>query len=181
MSSPSKRHVPLLLGSGKSVAMSRGGDNKVSLNLTSMIDMFTILLVFLLKSYSADGQLVTVSDQLILPKARIEKKIELKLDIQVNNSVIVVDGDPLLLVTPELLSSGNSIPILVTRLRDHLEYSRQSRGTLTEDDMKVNIQGDVGMPAILLQRVMASCSEAGYTGQNLAVIKEEVSSEGGDS
>ncbi|MCK5131229.1 MAG: biopolymer transporter ExbD [Candidatus Sabulitectum sp.] len=179
MSAPSKRHVPLLLGSGKSIAVSRGKDKKVTLSLTSMIDMFTILLVFLLKSYSADGQLVTVSDQLTLPKAKIEKKVELKLEIQVNNSVIVVDGDPIVTVNQELLSSGNSIPVLVTRLRDHLEYSRLTRGTLTEDDMKVNIQGDVGIPAILLQRVMASCSEAGYVGQNLAVIKI-ISSEGGD-
>lgn len=179
MRAPSKRHIPLLLGSGKSVAVSRGKDKKVTLSLTSMIDMFTILLVFLLKSYSADGQMVTVSDQLVLPKARIETKIELKLEILVNNSVIVVDGDPLLTVTPELLSSGNSIPVLVTRLRDHLEYSRLSRGTLTDDDMKINIQGDVGMPAILLQRVMASCSEAGYVGQNLAVI-QVIASEGGD-
>ncbi len=180
MGAPSKRHVPVILGSGKSMAVSRGGDKKVTLNLTSMIDMFTILLVFLLKSYSADGQMVTVSDQLVLPKAEIEQKVELKLEIQVNNSVIIVDGDPVVTVTPELLSSGNSIPVLVTRLRDHLEYSRQSRGTLTEDDMKVNIQGDVGMPAILLQRVMASCSEAGYSGQNLAVIKL-VPSEGGEN
>ncbi|MCK5787169.1 MAG: biopolymer transporter ExbD [Candidatus Sabulitectum sp.] len=179
MSTPSKRHVPLLLGSGKSKALSRGSDKKVSLNLTSMIDMFTILLVFLLKSYSADGQLVTVSDQLILPKARVEKKVELKLELQVNSSVIVVDGDPVVNVTPELLLSGNSIPALVTRLRDHMEYSRLTRGTLTEDDLKINIQGDVGMPAILLQRVMASCSEAGYVGQNLAVIKI-ISSEGGE-
>ncbi len=179
MSAPSKRHVPLLLGSGKSVAVSRGKDKKVTLSLTSMIDMFTILLVFLLKSYSADGQIVTVSDQLVLPKARVETKVELKLEIQVNNSVIVVDGDPLITVTPELLNSGNSIPVLVTRLRDHLEYSRLSRGTLTDDDLKINIQGDVGMPAILLQRVMASCSEAGYVGQNLAVIKI-IESEGGD-
>jgi len=179
MSAPSKRHVPLLLGSGKSIAVSRSKDKKVTLSLTSMIDMFTILLVFLLKSYSADGQLVTVSDQLVLPKARAETRVELKLEIQVNNSVIVVDGDPLITVTPDLLNSGNSIPALVTRLRDHLEYSRLSRGTLTEDDMKINIQGDVGMPAILLQRVMASCSEAGYVGQNLAVIKI-IASEGGD-
>lgn len=179
MSSPSKRHVPLLLGSGKSVVLNRGGGKKVSLNLTSMIDMFTILLVFLLKSYSADGQLVTVSEQLTLPKARAEKKVELKLEIQVNNSVIVVDGDPLITVDEELLGSGNSIPALVVRLRDHMEYSRLSRGTLTEDDMKINIQGDVAVPAILIQRVMASCSEAGYVGQNLAVIKI-ASNEGGE-
>lgn len=179
MSAPSKRRVPLLLGSGKSIAMVRGANKNVTLNLTSMIDMFTILLVFLLKSYSADGQIVTVSDQLVLPKARMDQRVELKLDIQVNNSVIVVDGDPVLSVTPELLSSGNSIPELVTRLNDHMEYSRLTRGTLTEEDVKINIQGDVGIPAILLQRVMASCSEAGYVGQNLAVIKNE-EPEGGE-
>ncbi len=179
MSMPSKRHVPLLIGSGKSKALSRGKDKKVALNLTSMIDMFTILLVFLLKSYSADGQLVTVSDKLTLPKARVEKKVELKLEIQVNNFYIVVEGDPIVTVNAELLSSGNSIPVLVTRLRDHMEYSRLTRGTLTEDDTKINIQGDVGMPAILLQRVMASCSEAGYIRQNLAVIKV-IPGEGGE-
>jgi biopolymer transport protein ExbD len=178
MSAPSKRKVPLLLGSGKSIALSRGGDKKVTLNLTSMIDMFTILLVFLLKSYSADGQIVTVSDQLVLPKARMEQRVELKLEIQVNNSVIVVDGDPVVSVTPDLLSSGNSIPELVVRLKDHLEYSRLTRGTLTEEDTKINIQGDVDIPAILLQRVMASCSEAGYATQNLAVIKTETLEEG---
>ncbi|PIE51186.1 hypothetical protein CSA37_13030 [Candidatus Fermentibacteria bacterium] len=173
MSAPSKRKVPLYIGSGKTKAVSRGGDRKVTLNLTSMIDMFTILLVFLLKSYSAEGQIVTVSDQLVLPKARMEERVQLKLEIQVNNSVIVVDGDPVLAVTPELLQSGNSIPALVVRLSDHLEYSRLTRGTLTEDDMMINIQGDVYIPAILLQRIMASCSEAGYKTQNLAVIKTE--------
>lgn len=179
MSAPSKRKVPLLLGSGKSVAVIRGKDKKVSLNLTSMIDMFTILLVFLLKSYSAEGQLVTLSDQLILPKARVEKSAELKLEIQVNSSVIVVDGEPVVMVNDELLSSGNAIPELVVRLRDHLEYSRLTRGTITEEETKINIQGDVGIPAILLQRVMASCSEAGYVGQNLAVIKTEELEGGG--
>jgi biopolymer transport protein ExbD len=179
MSAPSKRKLPLLLGYGKSIALARGGDKKVTLNLTSMIDMFTILLVFLLKSYSADGQIVTLSDQLILPKARIEQRVQLKLEIQVNNSVIVVDGDPVVNVDAELLLSGNSIPALVTRLNDHMEYSRLTRGSITEEDVKINIQGDVGIPAILLQRVMASCSEAGYVTQNLAVIKVEPG-EGGD-
>lgn len=179
MSAPSKRKVPLLLGSGKSIAVTRGKDKKVSLNLTSMIDMFTILLVFLLKSYSAEGQLVTLSDELILPKARIETSAELKLEIQVNSSVIVVDGEPVVQVNEDLLSSGNAIPELVIRLQDHLEYSRLTRGTITEEETKINIQGDVGIPAILLQRVMASCSEAGYVGQNLAVIKTEELEGGG--
>ncbi len=109
----------------------------------------------------------------------MEKSAELKLEIQVNSSVIVVDGEPVVQVNEELLSSGNAIPELVIRLTDHLEYSRLTRGTITEEETKINIQGDVGIPAILLQRVMASCSEAGYVGQNLAVIKTEELEGGG--
>ncbi len=174
MSAPSKRLVPLLLGHKKTKAMLRAKDKKVTLNLTSMIDMFTILVVFLLKSYSAEGMLITVSEALTLPSARFEQKVQMKLEIQVNMQAIVVDGDPVVAVDTELLSTGNSIPALVRRLKDHLEYTRQFKGSITEDDMKINIQGDIGIPAILLQRVMASCSEAGFSTQNLEVIKVEV-------
>ncbi len=173
MSAPSKRHVPLLLGYGKTKAVSRSGDKKARLNLTSMIDMFTILVVFLLKSYSAEGQLVTVSDVLTLPKASAEQKVEMKLEIVVNQDAVVVDGDPIVQVNDQLLSTGGSIPSLVARLDDHMEYTRQMKGTITEDEQKINIQGDVAIPVILVQRVMASCSEAGFSLQNLEVIKEE--------
>jgi len=175
-SAPSKRHVPLLLGYKKTKAMVRGKDKKVSLNLTSMIDMFTILVVFLIKSYSAEGQIVTISDALTLPQSRSEQRIELNLEIMVTGDAIVVDGEPIVYVDEELLSQGNPIPVLVERLSDHLEYTRLMRGISDEEEMKVNIQGDVAIPAILLQRVMSSCATAGYSTQNLTVIKVE----GGD-
>ncbi len=174
MSAPSKRHVPLLLGYKKSKAMVRGKDKKVNLNLTSMIDMFTILVVFLLKSYSAEGQIVTVSDALTLPRSSAEQAVELNLEIIVTNETIVVDGDPVVNVDETVLAEGNPIPALVERLRDHLEYTQQMRGiTDAAEEMKVNIQGDVATQAILLQRVMSSCAQAGYSSQNLAVIKVE--------
>lgn len=173
MSAPTKRKLPLLLGYRKSKAIFRGTDKKVELNLTSMIDMFTILVVFLLKSYSAEGQIITISDALTLPKASVEQKVEMKLEIQVNNEAIVVDGDPIVAVNDELLSTGGSVPALTRRLSDHMEYNRRMKGTITEEDMKINIQGDVAIPAILLQRVMASSSEAGFSLQNLEVIKAE--------
>ncbi len=173
MSAPTKRHLPLLLGYNKTKALIRGKGRRVEVQMTSMIDMFTILVVFLLMSYSADGQIVTLSDALTLPRSRSDNPVSLKLEIQINNQVVVVDGDPIVQVTPQLLATGNSIPELVTRLRDHMEYTRRLQGTIDEEDMKINIQGDVAIPAILLQRVMSSCSEAGFATQNLEVIKHE--------
>lgn len=175
-SAPTKRHLPLMLGYKKSKAVIRGKDKKVTLNLTSMIDMFTILVVFLLKSYSAEGQIVTLSDALTLPESRAEQKVELNLEIIVTNDAIVVDGEPIVFVDESIMREGNPIPILVDRLSDHLEYTRQMRGITDTEEMKVNIQGDVATQAILLQRVMSSCAQAGYATQNLTVIKVE----GGD-
>jgi hypothetical protein len=173
MSAPTKRHVPLLLGHNKTKAAVRSKGRRVQVQLTSMIDMFTILVVFLLQSFSADGQIVSLSDALTLPKSSSGQQVQLKLEIQVNSEVIVVDGDPVIAVNEDLLSTGNSIPALVVRLRDHMEYNRRLQGTIDEEDMRINIQGDVAIPAILLQRVMASCSEAGFATQNLEVIKIE--------
>jgi len=174
LSAPTKRHLPLLIGYNKTKASVRGGrSKKVQVQLTSMIDMFTILVVFLLQSYSSEGQIVTLSEALTLPKSSAQTPVALHLEIQVNRRAIVVDGDPIVAVDAQLLSTGNSIPALVTRLQDHMEYNRRLQGTLTEEDMVINIQGDVSIPAILLQRVMASCSEAGYSMQSLAVIKAE--------
>ncbi len=172
-SPPTKRHLPLLLGYKKSKALLRGKDKKVQLNLTALIDMFTILVVFLLKSYSAEGQIVTLSDALTLPESNAEQTVQLFLEITVTNDVILVDGDPIVYVDEAILSEGNPIPALVARLSDHLEYTRLMRGTTDEKEMKVNIQGDVAVQAILLQRVMSSCAVAGYVTQNLTVIKVE--------
>jgi len=176
MSAPTKRHLPLLLGYKKSKAVMRGKDKKVSLNLTSMIDMFTILVVFLLKSYSAEGQIITLSDAMTLPESTADQQVELNLEIIVTNEAIIVDGDPIVYVDETTLTEGNPIPELVTRLTDHLEYTQQVRGITDAEEMKVNIQGDVATQAILLQRVMSSCAQAGYATQNLTVIKVE----GGD-
>ena len=173
MSAPTKRHLPLLLGYKKSKATMRGKDKKVALNLTSMIDMFTILVVFLLKSYNAEGQIVTLSDALTLPESRADRQVELNLEIIVTNEAIIVDGDPIVFVDATTLSEGNPIPALVTRLTDHLEYTQLMRGITEGEEMKVNIQGDVATQAILLQRVMSSCAQAGYATQNLTVIQVE--------
>lgn len=169
---PSQRKVPLLLGYKKSKAIMRGKDKKVTLNLTSMIDMFTILIVFLLKSYSAEGQFITISDSLTLPQSISETSVELHLDIIISSDAILVDGDPVHEIGTNPMTDGSPIPKLVDRLSDHMEYSLAIRGT-TGEEMEINIQADAATPALLLQKVMASCGAAGYGIQNLAVIKTE--------
>ena len=45
------------------------------LNITSMMDMFTIILVFLLKSFSAEGSILTNADNLVLPNSESRRSL----------------------------------------------------------------------------------------------------------
>ena len=60
--------------------------------LTSLVDMMTILLVFLLQSFSAEGQLVTPSKDLELAESTSKKSQKPSLMIEVTHNSVLVDG-----------------------------------------------------------------------------------------
>ena len=61
------------------------GSGQIRLQLTSMMDMFTILLVFLLKTYSTHGQLINPSQDLTLPTSNVLNPPEVGLDVTVSS------------------------------------------------------------------------------------------------
>ena len=68
------------------------GQDKGDLNITSLMDMFTIVLVFLLKSFATEGNLLTSADNLILPMSTTaEEPAEVSMSIVVDQSWILVD------------------------------------------------------------------------------------------
>ena len=66
------------------------------LNITSMMDMMTIILVFLLKSYSTQDISVAPSEDLELPVSTVKKNPEMAVNLVVSKKNIVVDGVPVL-------------------------------------------------------------------------------------
>ena len=70
---------------------------ELPLQITSMMDMFTLILLFLLKSYSAEGSILTNADNLVLPNSSSHKKpISVNLQLAVTNDMVLVDNIPLL-------------------------------------------------------------------------------------
>jgi len=61
------------------------------LNITAMLDMMTIILVFLLKSYSASSTAVTLTDDLLLPVSDSQQKIEEAIRVTVSRKEITVE------------------------------------------------------------------------------------------
>lgn len=149
----------------------RRRDPTFTLRLTSMIDVFTILLVFLLKSYSAEGQIMSVSKDLSLPVSTSIKTPETSSIIMITEKMILVDGRPLMSVKDAIESKNLRLENLYKDLRAKRLMS-ESVSQLTEKMAftgDITIQGDSKIPFEVLKRVMYTCGQVGYNNMLLAV------------
>jgi len=147
---------------------------KVRLNLTSMMDMFTIILVFLLKTYSTDGMLIQPSEYLTLPSSTIEKSPEVALDLVISKEWVMVNHEPIEQVSNIMAQQGLIIKKLQEKLRVYArEAKRMEELYGTKFSGKVTIQGDKAIPYKLLVKVMATCGKSDYPNMRLVVYKKE--------
>ncbi len=147
-----------------------------SLKLTSMIDMFTILLVFLLKSYSADGQIMTVAQDLRLPESTSQKQPAVMSVIALTTEWLLVDGRPIERLETILSSDKMLIASLVDelqRLRSLSEGMGEMSTQMQGFQGNIAIQGDKDIRFDLLKRIMLTCGKVGYNNMNLAVLEKE--------
>lgn len=151
---------------------------EVKLNLTSMMDMFTIILVFLLKTYSTEGQLITPSEFLTLPYSSIESKPEVALDIVVSKQVILVNREKIAAMddvaanNPAVMENG-----VIKPLREKLRFFSSQAKKMEVDygvkfSGKVVIQGDKELPYAELVKVMRTCGVSDYPNMRLLVYRE---------
>ncbi|HDP99761.1 MAG TPA: biopolymer transporter ExbD [bacterium] len=146
-----------------------------SLKLTSMIDMFTILLVFLLKSYSTEGHIMSVAPDLRLPQSSAQKAPETTSIVAVTADVILLDGHRVASVSEVIRSSSNLIPELQRELVRKRTLSEQV-GKIHQDigfTGKISIQGDRELPYAVIKKIMFTCGKIGYNDIMLAVTKPD--------
>lgn len=154
----------------------RGGV-EAKLNITSMMDMFTIILVFLLKSFSTEGQLVTPASGLLLPTSSIERTAKEALCIKISNDNVVVENT-LVIDYKEFKEILKQKDFIIQKLNKVLEkFAEESRKSSEmfgkEFSGEITIQGDLEVPYKLLTRIMYTCGQSGYPNMNLIVYREE--------
>ena len=148
----------------------------VKLNITSMIDMFTLMVVFLLQNFSAQGQLVTPAQGLRLPKSSVEKLAKEALSVKISQKNIMVEDA--VVIGPEayqaLLGQKDfMIGPLYKSLSKYADEAKKSAEMFkSEFSGKISIQGDVEIPYNVLTRVMYTCGQSGYPNMNLVVYRK---------
>lgn len=147
-----------------------------ALQLTSMIDMFTILLVFLLKSFSAEGQMVTLTRDLRLPESSSQQAPRVLSVIAVTQEWILLDGRPVLRLSQITPQS----PLVIAPLREELLRLRSiSEGIASlSSDLQgfrgsISIQADRDLPFEILKRIMVTAGQVGYANLHLTVLEKE--------
>ena len=136
-----------------------------------MIDMFTILLVFLLKSFSAEGQIMSVAPDLRLPESTAQKPPESASIIIITNEWILLDGRQIAQVKNVLAQRTLVIKPLSNELKNLRALSEKVAELHTDMGFKgkISIQGDKEIPYQLLKKVMFTCGQLGYNDIMLAV------------
>ncbi len=149
----------------------RGKLGSATLNLVSLMDIFTILVFFLLVNSSDVEELPNVKN-IQLPESIAEAKASESVVILISEEFIIVQGTPVAKVSDVLKLRGNDIPELRQALLS--QNDRVLRRETQEDiaSREVTIMGDKDIPYRLLKKVMATCTEAEYGKISLAVLQK---------
>lgn len=148
------------------------GKKVVSLNLVSLMDIFTILVFFLLVN-SAQVEVLPNAKDLQLPESVAKQKARENVVIMVTNDEILVQGSPVASVADVMVQKGLVIGGLRNALQSQTDRVLRRDAVADIADREVTIMGDKALPYRLLKRVMATCTAADYGQISLAVLQSE--------
>lgn len=139
-----------------------------TLTLVPIIDIFTMLLFFLMMN-SGNVEVLDLDKTIKLPDSIAEKRAEETLLIKINADDIIVQGRRVAGVADVLAAADDAIPAL----RDELGVWAGRKLELTDAEKErgraVTIMGDQQIPYRLLKRVMTTCAQADFRDISLAV------------
>jgi len=151
--------------------MGRSKKKITGLNLTALMDVFTILVFFLL-FHSAGGDVMEAPKEIKLPDSVVETKPRETVVIKVSPEVVLVQGEAVI-NTPELLQGNNAMVKEITERLKHLERNIIGISTKTITESKeITLMADKTIPFKVLKKIMSTCTASGYGRISLAVIQK---------
>lgn len=151
--------------------MERNRKKVAGLNLTSLMDVFTILVFFLLAN-SSSSEVLSTPKQLILPESVVETKPKETLVIMVSPEAVLLQGETVVGIPELLASTSDSVSAITERLK---LLERNIVGIKTTQDAagkEITILADKTIPFRVLKKIMSTCTASGYGRISLAVIQK---------
>ena len=142
-----------------------------AINLVSLMDIFTILVFFLLVN-SSDGEVLPTLKAVELPESIAEERPRETVVVMVTARDILVQGQVVASVAALLEDQDATSAPLQLALRDQRDRLLREDAVNDPARREATIMGDREIPYRLLKKVMASCTAAGYGRISLAVLQK---------
>lgn len=151
--------------------MSRNRIRITKMNLTSLMDVFTILVFFLLVN-SATTEVLESPKRITLPESVVESKPRETVVIFVSATEVVVQGDPVVRISDILTMDGELIEPVSERLAELSENVIGIKTKVVAESQEVTILADKSVPFNVVKKVMSTCTSEGYGRISLAVMQK---------
>ena len=150
------------------------------LNIVNLLDIFIILVIFLLKGYSASVESkITISKDMKLPTSTTQKDVKDFVNITVTKNAIMVEGTPVAKITDSKIEGVPDNKLLIPTLYDALEKEKKKIETIAKYNPNVQFKGEINLiahkeiPFSIIKKILYTAGQVGFGEFKFVVIKEE--------
>jgi biopolymer transport protein ExbD len=141
------------------------------MNLTSLMDVFTILVFFLIMN--SGSEVLDPPNDLVLPESVVETKPSETVVINVGKDEVLVQGEPVVRIADILAAGSGDIVPIMTRLAELQGRVIGVRTQAVAESTSITILADKSTPFSVVKQIMSTCTGQGYTRISLAVIQKD--------
>ena len=153
--------------------MDRGEVKAQTVVLTSLMDIFIVIVIYLLMNQSMGGDVITPPKAIKLPSSVVETSPRQTVVMIVSDEEVVIQGDRIASINEVLANDDDFIEEVGIRMQQiresYIGLSDESMANSTE----VTILADQSVPFKVLRKLMSTSSSAGYSKISLAVNNKD--------
>jgi len=152
----------------------RMGRNRLKIskmNLTSLMDVFTILVFFLLVN-SGSVEILDAPKEVSLPESRVESKPRETVVIFISPTEVLVQGQLVAMVDEIIEAKANVLDPIAARLAELKENVIGTSTQAVSSSQEVTILADKSVPFTVIMTIMSTCTGEGFENVSLAVTQK---------
>lgn len=167
----------------------RKSNEDMALQITSMADIFIIILVFLLKSYSTSLSNISPSKEMLLPEAMAKDEMQEALKIEISASAITIDDKPVVTLNNYTFTKQDSATLTAVLMKERgklhnvvkmgaetASKNPKAKGakepkTKEENDSTILVMADKETPFQTIKTVLSSAAQTGFVDLKLVVVE----------
>jgi len=152
----------------------RMGRNRMKIskmNLTSLMDVFTILVFFLLVN-SGSVEVLDTPKEVSLPESRVETKPRETVVIFISPTEVLVQGQLVAMVDEIIEDKTSVLDPIAARLAQLKQSVIGANTQAVANSQEVTILADKSVPFMVIKTIMSTCTSEGFENVSLAVTQK---------